>query len=155
MAHSLRSNTSGREYDKFTLSETEGTAVRVAAIPGGSVESNVTTTVSGRTTVTTTETVLIQKQSLNGKTGSWFVYNSGAKAIDVKMYSAYASGASDYAQPASTAIEWDQVGSTQTIAAGTTKHIPFNNVYRFVALAASTSTSQSLGVEAELYAIPN
>jgi len=149
----LKDSLSGRRMDSF-VQTSEGTATRVVTTfddsSAGLVYSSGTTA-----SVDDTAVALVEKTELNGKTGSWFVYNSGAKAIDVKMYSAYASGASNYAQPASSAIDWDQVGSTQTIAAGTTKHIPFNNVYRFVALAASTSTSQSLGVEAELYAIPN
>ena len=84
------------------------------------------------------------------KTGSWFVYNAGLVDIEVNMYSAYASGAAAYSEDHA---QWDQVGSTQEVAAGTTKHIPFNNVYRFVALAASTSTGESLGVSAVLYAL--
>lgn len=148
----LRDNTSGREYEKFVATD-DGTAIRVSTTPAGGVAGQIVTSSSARTSVTTTEVVLVQKQTLNGRTGSWFVYNSGAAAIDVKMYSAYVSGAVNYAVPASGAVEWDQVGSTQTIAAGTTKHIPFNNVYRFVALAASTSAGTSLGVTADLYAI--
>jgi hypothetical protein len=148
----LKDNTSGREYDKFVATD-DGTAVRVSTVAAGGVASQIVTASSSRTIITTTETVLIQKQTLNGRTGSWFVHNSGNVAIDVKMYSAYVSGASNYAEPASTAIQWDQVGSTQAIAAGTTKHIPFNNVYRYVALAASTSAGSASGTTAELYAI--
>ena len=152
----LRDNVSGREYDKF-VNTADGTALRVSTVAGGSVASNLVTASSSATTITTTETVLIQNQALNGRTGSWFVYNAdggaGGEAIDVKMYSAYVSGASNWAAPASTATEWDVVGSTQTIEAGDTKHIPFNNVYRYVALTASTSANTSTGVTAELYAL--
>jgi len=151
----LRDNISGREYDKF-VGTSDGTALRVTTVAGGSVASNVVAT-SGTADITTTETVLIQKQTLNGRTGSWFVYNAdttgGGESIDVKMYSAYASTASDWAAPASGATEWDVVGSTQNIAAGDTKHIPFNNVYRYVALTASTSANAASGATAELYAL--
>ena len=153
----LRDNISGREYDKF-VNSTDGTALRVATVAGGSVASNLVTASSSATDITTTETVLIQKQTLNGRTGSWFVYNadttgSDAESIDVKMYSAYASGASDWAAPASGATDWDQVGSTITIASKGVKHIPFNNVYRYVALTASTSANAASGATAELYAL--
>ena len=95
---------------------------------------------------------LIQKQTLNGRTGSWFVYNSGNVAIDVNMYSAYISGAANFTTAAASK-EWDKVGSTQTVAAASTKHIPFNNVYRYVALAASTSAGTATGSTAELFAL--
>ena len=152
----LRENISGREYDKF-VNTADGTALRVATVAGGSVASNLVTA-TGTAHITTTETVLIQKQTLSGKTGSWFVYNADttgadAESIDVKMYAAYASGASDWAAPASGATEWDVVGSTITIASKGTKHIPFNNVYRYVALTASTSANAASGATAELYAL--
>ena len=60
---------------------------------------------------------------------------------------------SNLAIPASGATEWDLVGSTITIASKGTKHIPFNNVYRFVALTASTSANAASGATAELYAL--
>ena len=152
----LRDNVSGREYDKF-VNTSAGTALRVTAVAGGSVASNLVTA-TGSADITTTETVLIQKQTLNGKTGSWFVYNADttgadAESIDVRMYSAYASGASDLTIPASGSTEWDVVGSTITIASKGTKHIPFNNVYRYVALTASTSANAASGATAELYAL--
>ena len=144
----LRDSASGRQYDSY-VNTSAGTAVRVSTVAGGSVASNLVTA-SGTATVNESQDVLIQKQTLNGKTGSWFVYNAGGTDIEVNMYSAYASGAADYSVDHA---QWDQVGSTQTVAATTTKHIPFNNVYRFVALAASTSTGTSLGVSAVLYAL--
>jgi hypothetical protein len=151
----LRDNVSGREYDKF-VNTSEGTALRVSTVAGGSVSSNLVTA-TGSADITTTETVLIQKQTLNGRTGSWFVYNTdstgGGESMDVKMYSAYVSGASNWAAPASGATQWDVVGSTITVAAGDTKHIPFNNVYRYVALTASTSANATSGATAELYAL--
>ena len=152
----LRDNVSGREYDKF-VTTSDGTALRVATVAGGSVASNLVTA-TGSADITTTETVLIQKQTLNGKTGSWFVYNADttgadAESIDVRMYSAYASGASDLTIPATGSTEWDVVGSTITIASKGTKHIPFNNVYRYVALTASTSANAASGATAELYAL--
>ena len=152
----LRDNISGREYDKF-VTTSDGTAIRVSTVAGGSIPSNLVFTSGTVASVSDTETVLVQKQTLNGRTGSWFVYNAdtgaGGKDIDVRMYAAYASGAADWAQPATSATGWDVVGSTQNIAAGDTKHIPFNNVYRYVALTASTSTGTTLGVVAELYAL--
>ena len=144
----LRDNISGREYQKF-VDTADGAAVRVAQLPN---TAHQVSTASGRKTVTTAETVLVQKQTLNGKKGSWFVYNSGNVAIDVSMYSAYISGAANFAT-ATGSTEWDKVGSTQTIAAGNTKHIPFNNVYRYVALAASTSAGTATGTTAELFAL--
>ena len=144
----LRDSASGRQYDSY-VNTSAGTAVRVSTVAGGSVASNLVSA-SGTANISGTQGVLIQKQTLNGKTGSWFVYNAGGTDIEVNMYSAYASGAADYSVDHA---QWDQVGSTQTVAATTTKHIPFNNVYRFVALAASTSTGTSLGVSAVLYAL--
>ena len=45
-------------------------------------------------------------------------------------------------------------GKTQVVATTETKHIPFNNVYRFVALTAYTGgVDPSAGVTAELYAL--
>jgi len=144
----LRDNITGREFDKFVMTS-DGAAVRTALSP--STQNQVTAS-SSRTTVTTAETILIQKRTLNGKTGSWFVYNSGNVAIDVSMFSAYVSGAANFAT-ATGSTEWDKVGSTQTIGAGTTKHIPFNNVYRYVALAASTSAGTATGTTADLFAL--
>jgi hypothetical protein len=144
----LRDNISGREYQKF-VDTADGAAVRTALV---SNTANQVSASSSRTTVTTAETILIQKQTLNGKKGSWFVYNSGNVAIDVSMYSAYISGAANFAT-ATGSTEWDKVGSTQNIAAGNTKHIPFNNVYRYVALAASTSAGTATGTTAELFAL--
>jgi len=147
----LKDSITGREFDKFTALSDGGTALRVSTVAAGTDTSNLISA-SGSANVTTAETVLIQKQTLEGRTGSWFVYNSGNTAVDVNMYSAYISGAAAFATEASS-VQWDKVGSTQTIAAGNTKHIPFNNVYRYVALAASTSAGTATGTTAELYAL--
>tara|TARA_R110000824_G_scaffold108662_2_gene255933 strand:- start:183 stop:623 length:441 start_codon:yes stop_codon:yes gene_type:complete len=144
----LRDNISGREYQKF-VETADGAAVKTTSV--GNTANQVSTS-SSRITVTTSETLLIQKQTLNGRTGSWFVYNSGNVAIDVNMYSAYISGAANFTTAAASK-EWDKVGSTQTVAAASTKHIPFNNVYRYVALAASTSAGTATGSTAELFAL--
>jgi len=147
----LKDSMTGREFDKFTALTDGGTAIQVSTVAGGTVANNLVTA-SGSANVTTAETVLIQKQTLDGRTGSWFVYNSGATAVDVNMYSAYISGAAVFTTAAAS-TQWDKVGSTQTIEAGNTKHIPFNNVYRYVALAASTSAGIATGTAAELYAL--
>jgi hypothetical protein len=147
----LRESISGREFDKF-VNTTDGTALRVATVAGGSVSSNLVTA-SGTASVLTGETILINKQTLNGKTGSWFVYNAGDEDISVEMHCAYASGAADFVA-AGANIQWNKVGSTQVVSTTTTKHIPFNNVYRYVALTAYTGgVDPSAGVTAELYAL--
>ena len=146
----LRDSIAGREYDKFVTTD-DGTALRVATTPAGGVSGDLVEA-SGSADVTTGETVLIQKQTLNGRTGSWFVYNKGNVAIDVNMYTSYTLGAANFAT-ATGSTQWDKVGSTQTIDAGNTKHIPFNNVYRYVALAASTSAGTASGTSAELYTL--
>ena len=117
----LRDNISGREYQKF-VDTSDGAAVRTTTV--GNTANQVSTS-SSRTNVTTAETILIQKQTLNGKKGSWFVYNSGNVAIDVSMYSAYISGAANFAT-ATGSTEWDKVGSTQNIAAGNCSPNSFN-----------------------------
>ena len=150
MSHSLKDSITGREYDKFVSTE-DGTALRVATTPAGGVSSDLVEA-SGNANVSTSETVLIQKQTLNGRTGSWFVYNSGNAAVDVNMYTSYTSGAADFTTAAAS-TQWDKVGSTQSVAAGNTKHIPFNNVYRYVALAASTSAGTATGTSAVLFTL--
>ena len=146
----LRDSSSGREYDKF-VNTADGTAVRVSTVAGGSVAGNLVTA-SGGADILSTETILINKQTLSGKTGSWFVYNAGATDINVEMQCAYVSGAATYVA-AGTNTDWDKVGSTQVVAATETKHIPFNNIYRFVALTANTGGATSSGATAELYAL--
>ena len=147
----LSNNVSGRQFDSFTQ-VTDGTAMRVVTAPDDSASGLTYTTTTG--TVDTTAAVLIEKQELNGRGGSWFVYNAdtGGKSEDltVNMYAAYASGASNWS---AGGTEWDVVGSDIVIAAGATKHIPFNNVYRYVALTASTAAQDSAGVVAYLYAL--
>ena len=146
----LRDSISGREFDKF-VNTSDGTAMRVATVAGGSVSSNLVTA-SGTAEVLSGETILINKQTLSGKTGSWFVYNAGLTDISVEMHCAYASGAADFVAAAAN-NDWDKVGSTQVVATTETKHIPFNNVYRFVALTAYTGGDPSEDVTAELYAL--
>ena len=146
----LRDSISGREFDKF-VNTADGTALRVATVAGGSVESNLVTA-SGSADILSAETILINKQTLSGKTGSWFVYNAGLTDINVEMQCAYVSGAATYVA-GGTNVDWDKVGSTQVVGTTETKHIPFNNVYRFVALTANTGGADSDGVTAELYAL--
>ena len=147
----LSNNVQGRQFDSYTQ-VTDGTALRVVTAPDDSATGLAYTTTTG--TVDTTAAILIEKQELNGRGGSWFVYNAdtGGKSEDltVNMYAAYASGASNWA---ADGAEWDVVGSDIVIAAGATKHIPFNNVYRYVALTASTAAQDSAGVVAYLYAL--
>jgi len=147
----LSNNVSGRQFDSFTQ-VTDGTAMRVVTAPDDSSTGLTYTTTTG--TVTSTAQVLIEKQTLNGRAGSWFVYNAdgagGGEDLTVNMYAAYASGASNWS---AGGTEWDVVGSDIVIAAGATKHIPFNNKYRYVALTASTGDADSTNVVAYLYAL--
>ena len=145
----LSDNVSGRQFDSYTQ-VTDGTALRVVTAPDDSSTGLVYTTTTG--SVGAAAAALIDKQTLTGRGGSWFVYNSGNVAIDVSMYSAYISGAANFVT-ATGSKQWDKVGSTQTVAAASTKHIPFNNVYRYVALAASTSAGTATGTTAELFAL--
>ena len=148
----LSNNVSGRQFDSFTQ-VTDGTAMRVVTAPDDSA-TGLVYVASTSALVDTTAAVLIEKQELNGRGGSWFVYNAdtGTKSEDitVNMYSAYASGAANWS---AAGTEWDVVGSDIVIAAGATKHIPFNNKYRYVALTASTETDPSTNVVAYLYAL--
>ena len=147
----LSNNVSGRQFDSFTQ-VTDGTAMRVVTAPDDSSTGLTYTTTTG--TVTSTAQVLIEKQTLNGRAGSWFVYNADGAGdgedLTVNMYAAYASGASNWS---AGGTEWDVVGSDIVIAAGATKHIPFNNKYRYVALTASTGDADSTNVVAYLYAL--
>jgi hypothetical protein len=144
----LSNNVSGRQFDSYTQ-VTDGTALRVVTAPDDSSAGLVYTTTTG--SVGASAAALIDKQTLTGRGGSWFVYNAGAESITVNMYSAYASGAAVWS---AAGTEWDVVGSDITIAAGDTKHIPFNNIYRYVALTASTPTATpSAGVISYLYAL--
>tara|TARA_R100001594_G_scaffold135601_1_gene177405 strand:+ start:1067 stop:1519 length:453 start_codon:yes stop_codon:yes gene_type:complete len=147
----LSNNVQGRQFDSYTQ-VTDGTALRVVTAPDDSATGLVYTTTTG--TVDTTAAVLIEKQELNGRGGSWFVYNADtggkSESITVNMYAAYASGASNWSD---AGAEWDVVGSDIIIAAGATKHIPFNNKYRYVALTAATGAQDSEGVVAYLYAL--
>ena len=146
----LSDNIQGRQYDSYTLTS-DGTAIRTVIAPDDLGAGLVYATSSSQ--VTDTQQVLIEKQTLNGRGGSWFVFNSGSTDITVNMYSAYESGAANWSAVEPGSKVWDVVGSNQVIAAGDTKHIPFNNVYRYVALTAYTATSTSDGVVAYLYAL--
>ena len=146
----LSDNIQGREYDSYTL-VSDGTAVRTVIAPDDSGAGLVYA--ASTSNVSDTAAALIEKQTLNGRGGSWFVYNSGSASITVNMYSAYASGAVDWSATGEGAKVWDVVGSDQVIAAGATKHIPFNNKYRYVALTAYTGAGTSNGVVAYLYAL--
>lgn len=147
----LSNNIQGRQYDSYTQ-VSDGTALRVVTAPDDSSAGLVYASGAAQPVTTTPITVLINKQTLTGRGGSWFVYNSGTAQIGVEMYAAYVSGAVDFLATGYEKV-WDKVGSTQNIAADNTKHIPFNNKYRYVALVASTSAGTSAGVEAYLYAL--
>ena len=146
----LSNNIQGRQYDSYTQTS-DGTALRTVNTPDDMGAGLVYTTSSSQ--VTTSKAVLIEKQTLSGRGGSWFVFNSGSKDITVNMYSAYESGAANWSAVEPGSKVWDVVGSDQVIAAGDTKHIPFNNVYRYVALTAYTASLTSDGVVAYLYAL--
>jgi len=146
----LSNNIQGRQYDSYTQ-VSDGTALRVVTAPDDSSAGLVYASGAAQT-IPDAVTVLINKQTLSGRGGSWFVYNSGTTQIGVDMYAAYVSGAVDFLATGYEKV-WDKVGSTQNIAAANTKHIPFNNKYRYVALVASTSAGTSAGVEAYLYAL--
>ena len=148
----LSNNVQGRQFDSYAQ-VTDGTALRVITAPDDS-STGLVYAASTSALIDTTAVVLIEKQELNGRGGSWFVYNAdtGGKSEDltVNMYAAYASGAANWS---AAGTEWDVVGSDIVIAAGDTKHIPFNNIYRYVALTASTGAQDSAGVVAYLYAL--
>tara|TARA_R100000329_G_C7612579_1_gene217435 strand:+ start:74 stop:526 length:453 start_codon:yes stop_codon:yes gene_type:complete len=146
----LKDGLSGRRMDAF-VQTSDGTATRVVTTTDDSSSGLVYS--SGTTaTVNTSAGALVQKTEINGKTGSWFVYNPGAVDLNVEMYAAYASGAVNWSASGDGAKQWDKVGSTQVVSAGGTKHIPFNNKYRFVALVGSTSTSSVSNVVSYIYA---
>lgn len=147
----LKDSLSGRRMDSF-VQTTDGTATRVVTTFD---DSSVGLTYSSGTTASVDDTAvaLVEKTELNGKTGSWFVYNSGSQALNLAMYAAYASGAVDWSATGEGAKVWDKVGSTISVAATETKHIPFNNIYRYVALVGYTDTgTPTTGVVSYLYA---
>ena len=152
----LKDGMQGREYDKFLADSSGNTAVRVISTVGSGSESLAYATGS-TANVTATEVAVtnLNNVALDGKKGSWFVYNDdtdgGGDALTFKMYAAYVSGASDWT--ASTDSEWDQVGSDISVSAGATKHIPFNNVYRNVTLTVTAGGASTQDVEAQLYAV--
>ena len=87
----LKDGLSGRRMDAF-VQTSDGTATRVVTTTDDSSSGLVYS--SGTTaTVNTSAGALVQKTEINGKTGSWFVYNPGAVDLNVEMYAAYASGA--------------------------------------------------------------
>ena len=152
----LKDGMQGREYDKFLADSSGNTAVRIISTVGSGSESLAYAT-GAATDVGASEVAVtdLNNVALDGKKGSWFVYNddtdAGGDALTFKMYAAYVSGATDWA--ASTDSEWDQVGSDISVAAGATKHIPFNNVYRYVTLTVTAPGVSTQDVEAQLYAV--
>ena len=152
----LKDGMQGREYDKFLADSSGNTAVRIISTVGSGSESLAYAT-GAATNVGASEVAVtdLNNVALDGKKGSWFVYNddtdAGGDALTFKMYAAYVSGATDWA--ASTDSEWDQVGSDISVAAGATKHIPFNNVYRYVTLTVTAPGVSTQDVEAQLYAV--
>ena len=152
----LKDGMQGREYDKFLADSSGDTAIRTISVAGSGSESLAYATGS-LANVTATETAVtdLNNVALDGKKGSWFVYNddtdTGGDALTFKMYAAYVSGATDWAL--ATDSEWDQVGSDISVAAGATKHIPFNNVYRNVTLTVVAGGVSTQDVEAQLYAV--
>ena len=143
----LKDSLSGRRMDSF-LETSEGTATRVVTAFDDS-EAGLTYSSGTTASVGTSATALVEKTEL---TGSWVVYNSGSQALNLEMYAAYASGAVDWSATGEGAKVWDKVGSTISVAATETKHIPFNNRYRYVALVGYTDSSTTSGVVAYLYA---
>jgi hypothetical protein len=90
----LSNNIQGRQYDSYTQ-VSDGTALRVVSAPDDSSAGLVYASGAAQT-IPDAVTVLINKQTLTGRGGSWFVYNSGATQIGVDMYAAYVSGAVDF-----------------------------------------------------------
>ena len=152
----LKDGMQGREYDKFLADASGNTAVRVMSTIGSGSESLAYAT-GAAANVSATEVAItgLNNIALDGKIGSWFVYNDdsdgGTEALTFRMYAAYVSGATDWA--ASTDAQWDQVGSDISVAAGATKHIPFNNTYRNVTLTAVAGGSTTSHITAQLYAV--
>ena len=153
----LKDGMQGREYDKFLADASGNATVRVMTTIGTGSESLAYATGS-ITGVGDTETAItgLNNVALNGKIGSWFVYNKdngGSEALTFRMYAAYVSGATDWTVGAQT--QWDQVGSDIAISAGATKHIPWQNTYRYVTLTAVSpgGGADSQDVVAEIYAV--
>tara|TARA_R110000824_G_scaffold296609_2_gene484907 strand:- start:488 stop:955 length:468 start_codon:yes stop_codon:yes gene_type:complete len=152
----LKDGMQGREYDKFLADSGGDTAIRTISVAGSGSETLAYATGS-TTNVSATEVAVtdLNNVALDGKKGSWFVYNdntdAGGDALTFRMYAAYVSGAS--AWTASTDSDWDQVGSDISVSAGATKHIPFNNVYRNVTLTVAAGGASTQDVVAQLYAV--
>ena len=153
----LKDGMQGREYDKFLADASGNTAIRVMTTIGSGSES-LTYATGSVTDVTVAEVAItgLNNIALNGKIGSWFVYNddtdTGGEALTFRMYAAYVSGATDWA--ASTDAQWDQVGSDIAVSAGATKHIPWQNTYRYVTLTvAGPGVTDTQDVVAEIYAV--
>jgi len=150
----LKDGMQGREYDKFLADASGNTAVRVMTTIGSGSESLAYAT-GTYTDIGATELAItgLNNVALDGKIGSWFVFNSGATdAITYKMYASYISGASDWTL-ADTAGEWDQVGSDISVSAGATKHIPWQNTYRNVTLTSVAGSGTTSVTHAQLYAV--
>lgn len=150
----LKDGMQGREYDKFLADASGNTAVRVMTTIGSGSESLAYAT-GAYTDIAATEYAVsgLNNVALDGKIGSWFVFNSGAtSAITYKMYASYISGASDWTL-ADTAGEWDQVGSDIAISAGATKHIPWQNTYRNVTLTSVAGSGTTSVTYAQVYAV--
>ena len=154
----LKDGMQGREYDKFLADASGNAAVRVVTTVGSGSESLAYAT-GAATNVGAAEVAVtdLNNVALDGKKGSWFVYNDdtdgGGDALTFKMYAAYVSGATDWAL--ATDSEWDQVGSDIAISAGATKHIPWQNTYRYVTLTAVSpgGGADTQDVVAEIYAV--
>ena len=153
----LKDGMQGREYDKFLADASGNTAVRVMTTIGSGSESLAYAT-GAAANVSATEVAItgLNNIALDGKIGSWFVYNDdsdgGTEALTFRMYAAYVSGATDWA--ASTDAQWDQVGSDIAVSAGATKHIPWQNTYRYVTLTvAGPGGPATNDVVAEIYAV--
>ena len=128
----LKDGMQGREYDKFLADSSGNTAIRIISTVGSGSESLAYAT-GASTNVGASEVAVtnLNNVALDGKKG--------------------VSGATDWAL--ATDSEWDQVGSDISVAAGATKHIPFNNVYRNVTLTVVAGGVSTQDVEAQLYAV--
>ena len=150
----LKDGMQGREYDKFLADASGNTAIRIISTAGSGSESLAYAT-GAYTDIGATEYAVsgLNNVALDGKIGSWFVFNSGATdAITYKMYASYISGASDWTL-ADTAGEWDQVGSDISVSAGNTKHIPWQNTYRNVTLTTVAAGGTTSVTYAQVYAV--
>ena len=102
----LKDGMQGREYDKFLADSSGDTAIRTISVAGSGSEWNLASTYATGSLGNVTRLRQYQSRDLNnlaldGKKGSWFVYNDdtdgGGDALTFKMYAAYVSGATDWA----------------------------------------------------------